>query len=72
MRTKQVIDYPAGYLCLEDKISMMQRVQQMQLIAKEKNLDAYPAPDYTKLQGTLAESCISEITALDKIAFEGE
>lgn len=67
MRTKQVVDYPQGHICLEDKVAMMQRIQQMQIASKQNNLDQYGGPDYSALLKVLVESSSKEVQGLDAI-----
>lgn len=61
IKTVEVVEYPRGWLCLEDKVAMMQKIQQMQLLAKEENLGSYPSPKYSELLEALTVEAIADV-----------
>jgi hypothetical protein len=62
------LDVPRGHLYVEDKITMMQRVQAMQLCNKQNNLSAYSGADFDKLLKELADDCVLELIALRDVS----
>ncbi|PIP25857.1 MAG: hypothetical protein COX32_01190 [Candidatus Moranbacteria bacterium CG23_combo_of_CG06-09_8_20_14_all_41_28] len=68
--TTTKIEFPAGYMLLEDKIAMVQHLHNMRVEAKKENLDAYGGPDYDKLQRALVDSCVKEVQGLDAILYQ--
>jgi len=68
--TTTKIDFPDGYILLEDKIAMIQRLHNMRVEAKKENLDVYSSPDYDKLQKALVDSCVKEVQGLDAIFYQ--
>lgn len=61
--TKTVWDVPPGFLCLEDKITMLCKLQDMQIRDKQNSLSSYGGPDYSSLMKKLAEACEAELEA---------
>ena len=68
--TTTKIEFPAGYMLLEDKIAMVQRLHNMRVEAKKENLDDYDGLDYYKLQKALIDSCVKEVQGLDAILYQ--
>ena len=68
--TTTKIEFPTGYMLLEDKIAMIQRLHNMRVEAKKENLDAYDGLDYYKLQKVLIDSCVKEVQGLDAILYQ--
>lgn len=61
-------DVPAGYLFAEDMIGQMQRIQDMQLAAKQHNLSQYGGADFDALLKVMAEQVKVEILAMTEVA----
>ena len=68
--TTTKIEFPTGYMLLEDKLAMIQRIHSMRVEAKKENLDAYGGLDYDKLQKALIDSCVKEAQGLDAILYQ--
>lgn len=68
MKTKQVIDTPAGYTFSEDKIAMIQRLSEIQIREKESGTESYNKR-YNEAIGALLDSVIKETKELDDLTF---
>lgn len=61
MKTREVLDLPAGYLTIEDKILMISRLQELEIDRGNAHLTGYPAPEYNKLINALLTASIMEV-----------
>lgn len=64
---------PRGYLYLEDKVIMMQRIQEMHYREKKESLAAYGrGAEYDKMMKALSESILDELNAQKRFFLQQE
>lgn len=68
MKTKQVIDIPEYYLHAENKVIMIRKLSEIQMMEKEKGTHSYNKK-YDEAIGALLDSIIKETKELDNLTF---
>jgi len=57
-------DLPKGYIPVEDMIACMERVQRLQVTAKQNQLDIYGGADYASALKAMNEQITLDITEI--------
>lgn len=71
MKIKTSVDYPIGYLCVEDKISMLQKLSELEIREKKEGISSY-SRNYDEMFKAISASIVKETKALDSILYEGD